>query len=123
MGAGDGVLAWRVLRHVGDYGDAWRRHGAAGPARALEPGPFRIHVQAEADLEAARFEMLAWEDPFAADGPASPFWRQDGMIEGFPWKDGREVRKYARRASRKSMLDVLDEHYFRQPLSDMDEAT
>ena len=81
METGDGVLAWRVLRQVGDYADAWRMHGAAGPAHAPEPGPFRIRVQDRADLEAARFELLAWEDPFDADGPASPFWRQDGMLE------------------------------------------
>ena len=33
-------------------------------------------------MEAARFELLAWEDPWDAHGPASPFWRQDGMVEG-----------------------------------------
>ena len=36
-----------------------------------------------ADTEAARFELLAWEDPREADGPALPFWRQGGMPEGF----------------------------------------
>ena len=81
-GDGDAVLAWRVLRRVGGYVEAWELHGAAGAARALEPGPFPIRVQAEADMEAARFELLAWEDPHDADGPASPFWRQDGMPEG-----------------------------------------
>lgn len=80
---GDGVLAWTVLRRVGDYHDAWRSHAAgAGALVALEPGPFRIRIQTEADLEADRFEMLAWEDPWKADGPASCFWRQCGMPEG-----------------------------------------
>ena len=80
---GDGVLAWMVLRQVVEYGEAWRRHAAsAGTSAALEPGPFPIRIQTEADLEADRFEMLAWEDPEKADGPASPFWRQDGMPEG-----------------------------------------
>ena len=83
MESGDGVLAWMVLRQVGEYGEAWHRHAAgAGAPAAPEPGPFRIRVQTEADLEADRFEMLAWEDPGKADGPASPFWRQDGMPEG-----------------------------------------
>ena len=82
METGDGVLAWRMLRLVGEYEEAWTRHAATGPP-ALEPGPFRIRVQAETDLEAARFELLAWEDPHDADGPAAPFWRQDGMTEGF----------------------------------------
>ena len=80
---GDGVLAWMVLRQVGDYGEAWRRHAAAaGLSAEPEPGPFSIRVQTEADVEAERFEMLAWEDPWRADGPASAFWRQDGMPEG-----------------------------------------
>ena len=82
METGDGVLAWRILRMVGEYEEAWARHGAGRPP-AVEPGPFRIRVQTEADLEAARFDMLAWEDPHDADGPASPFWRQEGMPEGF----------------------------------------
>ena len=83
METGDGVLAWRMLRLVGEYREAWARHAAAGSPPALEPGPFRIRVQTEADLEAARFELLAWEDPHDAEGPSSPFWRQDGMPEGF----------------------------------------
>ncbi len=79
---GDGVLAWMVLRQVGEYREAWDRHAAAGASAATETGPFPIRVQTEADREAERFEMLAWEDPRKADGPASAFWRQDGMPEG-----------------------------------------
>ena len=78
MATGDGALAWRVLRQVADYVDAWNRHAAAAGELALEPGPFRIRVQTEADLEAARFELLAWEDPF---GPGPSFWRQEWMPE------------------------------------------
>ena len=77
-GAGDGALAWRVLRQVGDYVEAWDRHAARAAARALEPGPFRILVQADCDLDAAKFELLAWEDP---SGPDPPFWRQERMPE------------------------------------------
>ncbi len=80
---GDGVLAWMVLRQVNDYREAWSLYAAsAGVSAAPEPGPFRIRVQTEADLEADRFEMFAWEDPRKAGGPASAFWRQDGMPEG-----------------------------------------
>ena len=80
---GDGVLAWMVLKEVDDYREAWRLcAAAAGVSAALEPGPFPIRIQTEADLEAERFEMFAWEDPWRADGPASAFWRQDGMPEG-----------------------------------------
>ena len=80
---GDGIVAWMVLRQVVEYREAWDRHGAAaGVSAEPEPGPFRIRIQTEADLEADRFEMLAWEDPRKADGPSSAFWRQDGMPEG-----------------------------------------
>ena len=80
---GDGVLAWTILRQVVEYREAWRRHAAAASVSvAPEPGPFRIRVQTEADLEAERFEMLAWEDPWNVEGAASAFWRQDGMPEG-----------------------------------------
>ena len=83
METGDGVLAWMILRHVVEYREGWRRHAEASDASAApESGPFRIRIQTEADLEADRFEMLAWEDPRKADGPASPFWRHDGMPEG-----------------------------------------
>ena len=71
-----------MLRQVDDYVDAWDRHAAAVGEPALEPGLFRIRVQSESDLEAARFELLAWEDPRDADGSVSPFWRQEGMVEG-----------------------------------------
>ena len=64
-----------VLRQVVEYGEAWRRHAAAaGVSGAPEPGPFWIRLQTEADLDAGQFEMLAWEDPWNADGPASAFW-------------------------------------------------
>ena len=90
METGDGVVAWMVLRRVVEYREAWDRHAAtAGVSGAPEPGPFPIRIQTKADLEAYRFEMLAWEDPRKADGPASPFWRQDGMPESVltPGKD------------------------------------
>ena len=32
------------------------------------------------------------------------------------WRDGAQVRDYAKRASRKAILDTLDEHYFKHPL-------
>ena len=81
--SGDGVLAWMVLSEVEEYREAWGRHAAyVGVPGVLEPGPFRIRMQTESDLEAERFEMLAWEDPRKEEGPASPFWRQDGMPEG-----------------------------------------
>ena len=32
------------------------------------------------------------------------------------WRDGAQVRDYAKQASRKAILDTLDEHYFKHPL-------
>ena len=61
--AGDGAFAWAVLGRTAECRAAWARLGAAGPAREHEPGPFPIRVQAVADIDAARFELLAWEDP------------------------------------------------------------
>ena len=34
------------------------------------------------------------------------------------WRDGAQVRDYAKQASRKAILDTLDEHYLKHPLSD-----
>ena len=44
-----------------------------------------------------------------------------GRIE-IRWKDGTQVRDYAKQASRKAILDTLDEHYFKHPLSDRKQA-
>lgn len=38
------------------------------------------------------------------------------------WRDGALVREYAKQASRKAILDTLDEHYFKHPLSDVKTA-
>ncbi len=68
---GGGVPAWMVLRQFGGDRKAWRRTGAAAKVPAApESGPFRIRKQTEADLEAERFGMLAWEDPGKPDGGA-----------------------------------------------------
>ena len=68
----DSARAWQILRRLPAYRRAWRR-------RMPQPGlperaPFPIRLQTAADLAAARFGLYAWEDPFAEDGPASPFW-------------------------------------------------
>ena len=76
--AEDGPRAWQVLRRIPAYRDAWRR-------RLPQPGlpetaPFPVRLQTIADLTAARFGLHAWEDPFAEDGPDSPFWRVAPML-------------------------------------------
>ena len=50
-------------------------------SRSSSPVPSRSASRRRGDLEAARFELLAWQDPWAEDGPASAFWVQSGMVE------------------------------------------
>ncbi len=79
---GDAARAWLYLRRVEEYRKSWtaqRVNRAPGPA--LEPGPFPIRIQTPEDLDAARFELLAWQDPHAPEGYASPFWIQESMVE------------------------------------------
>ena len=86
METGGGIQAWDFLRRVADYRAAWRSR--AGPPAAPDAGGdpdrgevFPVRVQTRADLEAVRFDLLAWQDPRGGDGPASPFRVQDGMPE------------------------------------------
>ena len=74
----DGARAWRVLRLLPAYQRAWLRRR---PQRGLpERGPFPVCLQTMSDLAARRFGLLAWEDPFAEDGPVSPFWAVAPMV-------------------------------------------
>ena len=74
------VTAWRVLRRLLDYRRGWL--AAAGRTGSAEGAPIPIRSQTGADLEAAPWGLLAWQDPFAEDGPASPFWADAPMVEG-----------------------------------------
>ena len=77
---GGGAGVWPFLRCTRDYRKAWRAH--AQPPE-YEDAPFPVRLQSEADLEAERgWRMLAWEDPFDEDGPASPFWADAPMLSG-----------------------------------------
>ena len=68
------AAAWDFLRDLRAYRAAWLERPGAGAPR-YEDAPFPIRIQAEADLAAgAPWGLHAWEDPFARDGPASPFW-------------------------------------------------
>ena len=80
------VSAWRILRLHPDYRKAWRAV-AAGTSRA-HPGSIPIRRQTEADLAAAAWGLLAWEDPLADGGPASPFWANAPMAEGMQGRKG-----------------------------------
>ncbi|MDE0406738.1 MAG: hypothetical protein OXN81_02670 [Alphaproteobacteria bacterium] len=65
------VSAWRFLRRHPDYIGTWRKTAECRPC--TEGTAFPMREQTEADLEAAGWGLLAWEDP-AAEADASPFW-------------------------------------------------
>ena len=82
MEKGDGVRAWRFLRNVPEYEAAWQAQtGEPIPSGGDPVRGFPVRVQTRADLGAARFGLLAWQDPRGEGDPASPFWVQDGMPE------------------------------------------
>ena len=74
------VSAWRILKQHPCYREAWLAVADCTSGPAGEPIPIRR--QTEADLEAASWGLLAWEDPFADGGSASPFWADAPMVEG-----------------------------------------
>ena len=77
--AGGNAAAWTVTSRVRAYQAAWSERAAAP---AFELGLFRIRIQSVADLMARDpWWILSWENPFARNGPAAPFW--DGpMLAG-----------------------------------------
>lgn len=69
---------WRRLRESPDYVSDWR--ASAGPT-AREPPPFAFRRQTKADLEAARWGLLAWEDPRHPHLQAELFWADADVAE------------------------------------------
>ena len=78
-----GADAWAFMRRRPDYRKAWQAH-AATPR--FEGGQFRVRVQDAADLAAAQWRLLAWEDP-EAQAWRSPFWSGIPMLVGEPDPD------------------------------------
>ena len=76
MAMGGGARAWRFLKRNDAYAHARRAHADGAPEHG--DAPFALRRQSAADRAAARFGLLAWEDPFARDGPASP--RLNGRV-------------------------------------------
>ena len=74
-----GGRAWRFLKRNPEYIEA---RGMTAPA-PREPAPFPLRAQTEADLAAAAWGLLAWEDP-AKDGPFTPFWTEAPALEAVP---------------------------------------
>ena len=95
MATGGGGRGWLFLKRNDGYAQA--RPPFAGGAPAFLDAPFPLRRQTGADLEAARWGLLAWEDPFAAPGPCSPFWSVAPMIEAAPAPaDGPGLAEIAR---------------------------
>ena len=69
--------SWRSLRTDPDYVADWR--ASAGPT-VHEAPPFPFRRQAEADVKAARWNLLAWEDP-RYPSLAELFWADAPMVE------------------------------------------
>lgn len=74
-----GARAWRFLKRNPRYIEA--RDGTAPAPR--EPAPFPLRAQTEADLDAAAWGLLAWEDP-REDGLTCPFWAEAPFLEAIP---------------------------------------
>ena len=53
--------------------------GTASPV-AFEPEPCAVRVHLAVDLQAARFRLLAWEDPDAIDSPRSPSGKKTSAV-------------------------------------------
>ena len=70
---------WHALRVNPGYRAGWRTHG--GAPEVVETAGFALRTQTEADLDAARWGLLAWEDP-RERSRFSPFWVDEGMLEG-----------------------------------------
>ena len=74
-----GGRAWKFLKkNPGFILDWWMLAAGVPPA---EGEPFPIRTQTAADLEAAHWGLLVWEDPLSEDGPASPFWSVAPTLE------------------------------------------
>ena len=71
--------AWQFLKRNPDYLAKWRNTAERAPV--MNTAPFPLRAQTPADLKAAAWGVLAWENPLAANGPVSPFWAEAPMLE------------------------------------------
>ena len=84
---------WHALRSNPDYKADWLAHGAAPPV--VESAGFALRAQTEADLEAARWGLLAWEDP-RERSKFKPFWIDEKMLMAVVVEPGDPVGRMAR---------------------------
>ena len=84
---------WHALRSNPDYKAEWRAHG--GASSVVESAGFALRAQTEADLEAARWGLLAWEDP-RERSRFKPFWIDEKMLMAAVVEPGDPVGMLAR---------------------------
>ena len=97
---------WHALRCNPDYKADWLVHG--GAPSVVESAGFALRAQTEADLEAARWGLLAWEDP-RERSRFKPFWIDAKMLEATIVEPGHPVGPTARAAGMSvSGLRLLD---------------
>ena len=97
MASGGGARAWRFLRLNLEFQAAYEARPDAAPA--LEDAPFALRRQSRSERGLGRFGLWGWEDPFAPDGPASPFWSVAPMLDVVPVRgDGSTLAGLAREA-------------------------
>ena len=80
-----GARAWRFLKRSPRYIADWWMSAAGTPPPQGQPFPMR--TQTQEDLKAARWGLLAWEDPLG-EGVASPFWTAAPTLRAVPAPDG-----------------------------------
>ena len=68
---------WLALRSEPDYRADWRAHGSAPVV--VESVGFALRAQTEASRKAARWGLLAWEDP-RERSRLRPFWVDEEML-------------------------------------------
>ena len=69
---GGGARGWQFLRRNPEFYEVWEACARERPV--YEDAPFPIRRQSDAERGIGRFGLFGLEDPFAVDGPASPFW-------------------------------------------------
>lgn len=79
--------AWDFLQRNPAYIVDWWKTAAGIPPAQGEPFP--VHRRTAVDEAAARWGLLAWEDPLAERGPASPFWTVAPTLELVPSRGNR----------------------------------
>ena len=84
---------WHALRSDSSYKADWLAHGGA-PA-VVEGAGFALRAQTEADLEDARWGLLAWKDP-RERSRFRPFWIDEKMLMAVIMKPGDPVGRMAR---------------------------